>query len=78
MAQDIWQLSSDAVDEMAALYPVDATYVGIPGYDDKWSDFGPDGITAELDYLRGLRRRIAELPAPADAASERATRVAHM
>ena len=78
MAQDIWQLSSDAVDEMAALYPVDATYVGIPGYDDKWSDFSPDGITAELDYLRGLRRRIDQLPPAHDPASERATRVARM
>jgi uncharacterized protein (DUF885 family) len=75
---DIWELSSIAVDEMAALYPVDATYVGVSGYDDRWTDFSPEGINAELDYLRGLRRRIRELPPPADDAAARATRVAEM
>ena len=78
MAQDIWQLSDDAVDEMAALYPVAATYVGVPGHDHKWNDFGPDGIAADLDYLRDLRRRIEELPAPSDKAEDRATKVARM
>jgi uncharacterized protein (DUF885 family) len=75
---DIWKLSSDAVDEMAALHPVAATYVGIPGHDGKWDDFGPDGIGALLDYLRDLRRRIDELPPAENEAAERATRVARM
>lgn len=63
---------------MAALYPVDATYVGIPGYDHLWNDYSPDGIEAGRDYLASLRRRIDALPPTDDPAAERATRVAKM
>ncbi|MBT8202262.1 MAG: DUF885 domain-containing protein [Acidimicrobiia bacterium] len=75
---DIWQLSDTAVDEMAALYPVDATYVGIPGYDHLWNDYSPDGIEAGRNYLKGLRLRIDALAPSDDPAAERATRVAKM
>ena len=71
-------MSDKAVDEMAALYPVDATYVGIPGYDHLWNDYSPDGIEVGRDYLAGLRRRIDALPPSGDSAAERATRVARM
>ena len=71
---DIWQLSDAAVDEMAALYPVDATYVGVEGHDHRWTDYSPDGIDAGVDYLRDLRRRIDALPEDTDRWAQRATR----
>jgi uncharacterized protein (DUF885 family) len=75
---DIWELSDTAVDEMAALHPVDATYLGIEGHDHRWSDYSPDGIDAGIDYLRDLRRRIDALPDDDDPWAQRATRVARM
>ncbi len=76
MAGDIWQLSDAAVDELAALYPVEATYVGVEGYDHLWSDYSPGGLEAGLDYLRDLRRRIDTLPEDPDRWAQRATQVA--
>jgi uncharacterized protein (DUF885 family) len=75
---DIWQLSDTAVDEMAALYPVDATYVGVEGHDHRWTDYSPDGIEAEVAYLRDLQKRIDGLPEETDRWAQRATRVARM
>ena len=75
---DIWQLSDTAVEEMAALHPVDATYVGVEGHDHRWTDYSPDGIEAEIDYLRDLQRRIDALPEDADRWAQRARRVARM
>jgi uncharacterized protein (DUF885 family) len=48
------------VDQWAPLDPIGATYVGIPGHDDKLTDLSPSGYEAlaELD-----RRTIAELEA---------------
>lgn len=78
MTQDVWQLSSDAVDEMAALFPVDATYVGIEGHDHRWTDYSPDGIEAGLDYVRSLRRRVEALPDDQNPWAQRAVKVARM
>jgi uncharacterized protein (DUF885 family) len=75
---DIWELSDAAADEMAALFPVSATYVGIEGHDHRWTDYSPAGIEAEVEYLRGLRRRIDELPDATDPWAQRAVRVARM
>lgn len=75
---DIWQLSDIAVDEMAALYPVDATYVGVEGHDHRWTDYSPDGIEASIDYLNDLRRRIDALETDPDRWAQRASRVARM
>ena len=78
MAQDIWQLSSAAVDEMAALFPVEATYVGIEGHDHRWTDYSPDGIEAGVDYIRSLRRRIEAVPDDPSPWARRAVQVARM
>ncbi len=58
----IFKLSDEIVDELARLAPDVATEVGIEGHDDRWTDLSPDGAAAALDTLRGLRRRIDELP----------------
>ena len=51
-------LADRYVEEWAALTPLGATYVGIPGYDDKTDDFSPDGFAAQTELAR---RTITEL-----------------
>jgi uncharacterized protein (DUF885 family) len=62
----IYVTSSELVDELAALQPLAATYLGIAGHDDRWPDLGPEGSAATLDALRAMRRRVAELPPAVD------------
>ncbi len=53
------------VDECVQRYPETATYLGIHGHDDAWSDYSPDGFA---DQAAHLRRTIAALhsAAPSD------------
>lgn len=60
----VFALSSDVVDELAALYPAVATEVGIAGFDDRWGDLSPAGADRALETLRRLRTEVDELPAP--------------
>jgi uncharacterized protein (DUF885 family) len=53
------------VDEWAPLQPIGATFVGIPGYDDKMSDLSPDGYEAAADHDRRTMRELASTQ-PAD------------
>jgi uncharacterized protein (DUF885 family) len=62
---DIFDLSSEFVDKMAALRPITATYQGLPGHDHRWDDLSPAGGRAVLDFIAGYERRLAALP-PAD------------
>ncbi len=40
------------VDDHAALDPIAATYVGLPGYDDRLTDLSPDGFAARAQLTR--------------------------
>ncbi|HET8684839.1 MAG TPA: DUF885 domain-containing protein [Micromonosporaceae bacterium] len=60
-------LANGFVDDWARLSPTGATYVGIPGYDDKLDDFSPEGFAAMADLAR---RTLAQLDA-AEPAEER-------
>ena len=40
------------VDDHAALDPISATYLGLPGYDDVLTDLSPDGYAARADLTR--------------------------
>ena len=48
------------VDDYAALDPISATYLGLPGYDDVLTDLSPDGYAARADLTR---RALAEATA---------------
>ncbi len=56
----ISDLADRYVDELAALDPLAATYLGISGYDDKMTDFSLDGYAARADHTR---RTLQELQA---------------
>ncbi len=46
------------VDECAERYPETATYLGIEGHDDRWSDYSPAGLA---DQIAHVRKTISEL-----------------
>jgi uncharacterized protein (DUF885 family) len=56
----IRELADRYVDEVAALDPVGATYLGIPGYDHLLTDLSPDGFAGRAEHTR---RTLAELTA---------------
>ncbi len=60
----IFQLSDALVDELCDLYPDDATYLGIDGYDDRWTDLSPAGAEQAVARLRRMQDQVADVPAP--------------
>jgi uncharacterized protein (DUF885 family) len=62
---NIHELADRYVDELAALNPTEATFLGIVGHDHELTDLSPDGFAARADLAR---RTLAELTAstPAD------------
>ncbi len=48
----IYDIANDYVERYAALNPLSATSIGVPGYDDKMSDFSPQGAEANADLKR--------------------------
>lgn len=59
-----FDVSSDIVDRLAALFPDIATELGVAGNDDRWTDLSPDGAAGALEEIRRLRRRVDALPEP--------------
>lgn len=76
MAQDIYDLSSDIVEEIADALPTIATYIGLPGRDHRWNDFSPEGHAAVAELARDHLRRVEALGEPGDEWAALATRVA--
>ena len=48
----IYDIANDYVERYAALNPLSATSIGVPGFDDKMSDFSPQGTDANADLNR--------------------------
>ena len=65
LARPVDAIADAFVDECAQRYPETATYLGVPGNDDAWSDYSPDGFAEQSGHLR---RTIAALhsAAPTD------------
>jgi uncharacterized protein (DUF885 family) len=60
--QDVFDLSSEFVDRMAAMHPVSATFQGISGHDDAWDDLSPAGADATRALVTDYERRLRALP----------------
>jgi uncharacterized protein (DUF885 family) len=60
----VFALSSEFVDEVAALAPTWATYAGVAGNDHRWPDLSPAGHAATLAHYRGMVERLEALPEP--------------
>ncbi len=76
MTNDPFALSHALVDELAALRPMQATFMGIPGHDHRWDDLSPDGAAHAAATLRSWRDRFAALPPQPDRWSRLAVHVA--
>ncbi len=63
---DIFDLSSEFVDRMAALRPMTATYQGLAGHDHRWDDLSPTGSRAVVEFITGYQARLAVLPPAED------------
>jgi uncharacterized protein (DUF885 family) len=46
------QLADRFVEDYAASQPAVATYIGVPGHDDRWPDLTPEGHAAHAELLR--------------------------
>lgn len=55
---DVDDLADRYVTEWAALNPTGATFIGVPGYEDKLDDLSPDGYAAQAELVR---RTLTEL-----------------
>jgi uncharacterized protein (DUF885 family) len=57
---------TDLVDRFLAghfrLDPLAATHAGVHDYDDRWPDWTTAGVEERLDWARGMRRELDELP----------------
>ncbi|MCA9587388.1 MAG: DUF885 domain-containing protein [Myxococcales bacterium] len=60
--QDPFRFSEALVDDVAARRPMQATFMGVAGHDDRWDDLSPEGA-AEVDRaLRDWSARLSALP----------------
>ena len=57
----IFDLSDRFVAEAAALDPYNATRTGVAGFDDRITDYSPDGCAAQADHCRTTLRELGEL-----------------
>lgn len=76
MTTDPFALSDSLVDELAALRPMQATFMGIPGHDHRWDDLSPEGAARAASQLRAWRERFAALPPQSDRWARLASHVA--
>ncbi len=59
---EIYSIADKYVDEIAALHPTIATYVGVPGYDHLLADYSPDGAAERAAHSRSTLAKINAAP----------------
>src|SRR5947209_18371770 len=55
------RLTDRFVDAYAASQPTIATYIGVPGHDDRWPDLSAEGRGAHAELLRSTRSEAARI-----------------
>ncbi len=60
---DVFRLSSDLVDALAEASPIRATFMGVPGHDDRWDDLSPEGDAARAALFARFSAAADALPA---------------
>ncbi|MBK9343591.1 MAG: DUF885 domain-containing protein [Dehalococcoidia bacterium] len=55
----IYDIASDYVDQIAALDPIAATAIGVPGHDSEMTDFSPEGVAAHSALRRATLAKLA-------------------
>ncbi len=72
---DVFEICSRYIDEYCELDPMGATFMGVPGYDDRWGDQGPASVEAWLDLAARTEAAIDALPSAGDRFDALARRV---
>lgn len=62
----IYDIASDYVDAVAALDPIAATMMGVPGHDEEVSDYSPAGYEAQARLRRETLAKLAAAPVEND------------
>lgn len=62
--EDVFSLSDEIVETMAAIRPISATFKGVPGHDGEWDDLSPAGSARARDTFQSYQRRLRALPPP--------------
>ncbi len=57
---EVFALADRVVEESAAANPIEATYTGIAGYDDRLTDYSPPAAQARADQARGWMRELTD------------------
>ena len=71
----VFELSDRFVDQLAALQPMLATSLGLPGHDAEWDDTSPAGVAAVAAFLGQQRAALDSLPPAEDRWDALAVRV---
>lgn len=58
----IFRLSDEYITEATKLSPITATFLGIPGYDDKLDDYSLEGSKKKPDLIRKTLHTLASMP----------------
>jgi uncharacterized protein (DUF885 family) len=66
MSHPIFEFGDRLVDEFASLHPIDATFYGIGGADDRVDDYSPEGIAEAAAKYRGWLAALGEMSPPTD------------
>ncbi len=58
----VYEIADEYVDSFAALDPIAATGIGVPGHDDRLTDFSPAGAEARADLARATLAALEAAP----------------
>jgi uncharacterized protein (DUF885 family) len=75
MTEDVFDLSDRLVGDLVALSPIEATHIGVGGFDHLWDDLSPEGIETRRAMLDRYRQAFENLPVGQDSWERLATRV---
>lgn len=75
MPDNVFDLSDHLVDDLITLSPIQATHIGVDGFDHLWDDLSPEGIEAGKAVFDAHQQAFANLPESQDRWERLATRV---
>jgi len=58
----IYEISDQLVEKIAALHPIVATSLGVPGYERELGDFSPEGLSKSADLARNTLKELKTVP----------------
>jgi uncharacterized protein (DUF885 family) len=66
MTSPVYQIADRYIDDLAALNPIAATRMGVPGHDDRMPDLSPEGMRAADELVRRTLEELRAAPVESD------------